>query len=202
MITRLPCRRCGDLIHPDTAAKNNELCMPCKGGYRERIEEGKRQRELERAYEKSAEGRHWLTLVERVHQANEGFQALSPDEQTYFALGCLVGEVFNGGFHQFFSSHSGEYYGVAVNGLIELEAMRSHQLLTQAKEVLFGNQAVPVDFAERNHLLRAIEDNDVAYSRIGKQLDDLDKQFWAEPDQLSNRCSRFAVARGLYHDEA
>jgi hypothetical protein len=176
--------------------------MPCKGGYRDRIEEGKRQRERERAYEKSAERRHWLTLVARVHQSNEGFQALSPDEQTYFALRCLIGEVFNGGFHQFFSNHSGEYYGVVVNGLFDLEAMRSHQLLTQAKEVLFGDQAVPVDFTERNRLLRVVEENDIAYSRIGKQLDALDKQFWAEPDELSSRCSRFAVARGLYASDA
>jgi hypothetical protein len=202
MTTRLPCRTCGDLIHPDTAAKNNGLCMPCKGGYRARIEESKRQRELERAYEKSAERRHWLTLVERVHQSNEGFQALSPDEQTYFALRCLIGEVFNGGFHQFFSNHSGAYYGVAVNGLFELEAMRSHQLLTQAKEVLFGDQAVPVDFDERNQLLRVVEENDIAYSRIGKQLDELDKLFWAEPDELSNHCSRFATDRGLYARDA
>ena len=202
MTTRIPCRTCGDLIHPDTAAKSNGLCMPCKGGYRESIEEGKRQRERERAYEKSPERRHWLALVERVHKSNEGFYSLSPDEQTYFALRCLIGEVFNGGFHQFFANHSGEYYGFAVNGLLELEAMRSHQLLTRAKEVLFGDQAVPTGFAERNQLLRMVEEDDITYSAVGKRLDELENQFWAEPDELSNRCSRFAIDRGLYASDA
>jgi hypothetical protein len=202
MTTRLPCRTCGDLIHPDTAAKNNDLCMPCKGGYRERIEEGKRQRERERAYEKSPERQHWLSLVERVHKSSAGFHGLSPDEQTYFALRCLIGEVFNGGFHQFFANHSGEYYGFAVNGLLDLEAMVSHQLLTKAKEVLFGDQAVPTDFSERNQSLRFIEENDFRHSRVIQQLEVLDKQFWPEPDSISDRCSRFAIARGLYSGDA
>lgn len=202
MTTRLPCRTCGDLIHPDTAAKNDGLCMPCKGGYRERIEEGKRQRERNRAYEESPERQHWLALVDRVHGSPAGFYSLSADEQTYFALRCLIGEVFNGGFHQFFANHSGEYYGVALNGLIELEALQSHRLLTEAKEVIFGLQTVPREFAERNQLLLKVEENDIAYSRVASRLEELDKQFWKEPDALSERCSQFAVARQLYAGDA
>lgn len=202
MTTRLPCRTCGELIHPDTAAKNGELCMPCKGGYRERVEEGKRQREREKEYEKSPERRHWLSLVERVHGPHDGFDALSADEQTYFALRCLIGEVFNGGFHQYFANHSGERYGLAVSSLLDLDAMRSHKLLTQAKETLFGGRTVPTDFAERNELLLAVEQDDVNYPRIAREVGELDKQFWTEPDALSQRCSRFAIDRGLYASDA
>ena len=37
-----PCRTCGNLILSTTAARTGGLCMPCKGGYRENIENGKR----------------------------------------------------------------------------------------------------------------------------------------------------------------
>ncbi len=62
---RLPCRECGELILPDTATKNNGLCMPCKGGYRANIEAGKKRREQERLWDQSAERKHWSSLVKK-----------------------------------------------------------------------------------------------------------------------------------------
>lgn len=48
MTERLPCKTCGESIHPDTAELNGGLCMPCKRGYRQQVDDGKRRRELER----------------------------------------------------------------------------------------------------------------------------------------------------------
>lgn len=89
-MSRVPCKSCGESIHPDTAAKNEGLCMPCKGGYRDKIEAGKRRREEEKKYEQSAERQYWLALSSRVHASPNGFSMLAPVEQTYFALGCLI----------------------------------------------------------------------------------------------------------------
>jgi len=94
--TRIPCPTCGELIHPDTALKNNGLCMPCNGGYREQIEAGKRRREEERKYDRSPARLFWLDLVQRVHAPEGGLGSLSPDERTYYAVRCLIGELFNG----------------------------------------------------------------------------------------------------------
>jgi hypothetical protein len=186
---RLPCRECGELIHPDTAAKNNGLCMPCKGGYRANIEAGKKRREQERLYDQSAERKHWLSLVKK--EAEEGFQALSLPERTYFAVSCLIGEVYNGGFEQFFSNSSGAMYGYALNGLLEIEAHGTAALLEKAKGILFGNQSVPLDRQERYNAMRQVDDS---------RLDALDKEFWADGECLGERCKQYATAHALYRD--
>ena len=197
MSTRVPCTKCGESIHPDTAAQNAGLCMPCKGGYRDRIEAGKIRRNAERIYEQSAERKYWLKLVDRVHRTTEGFDGLPSAEKTYFAVSCLIGEVYNGGFDQFFSNSSGEMYGAALDGLWEFEAIASAGLLIQAKEVLFGSKPVPVDRRQRLRLMPTIE-NDAAPEH--QQLEELDKAFWEDPEKLGERCKVFANKHGLYAD--
>ena len=197
MTQRVPCSRCGELILPDTAAKNAGLCMPCKGGYQERIEEGKRQRQRERQYEQSAERKYWLDLVHRIFNTQEGFAGLDQPEKTYYAVSCLIGEVYNGGFDQFFSNSSGELYGLALDGLFELEAEKSAALLVQAKEVLFGDRLVPLDRSKRLDLMPTVgNDSHPAW----KQLDALDKAFYSDPDQLSESCKAYAIEHHLYTD--
>ncbi len=201
MTTRIPCATCGELIHPDTALKNNGLCMPCKGGYREQIEAGKRRRDEERKYDKSPARLFWLNLVQRVHAAQGGLGSLSPDERTYYAVRSLIGEVFNGGFYQFFANHSGEMYGLALEGLLQMDAERTYALVTQAKELLIGARPVPRDFAARNALLPEVEALDVKDSR-GLALDALEQEFYDDPEDLSSRCTSFALRCGLYSSDA
>jgi hypothetical protein len=197
MNTRLPCAKCGDSIHPDTAAKNGGLCMPCKGGYRDEIEAGKLRRAAERTYDQSAERKYWLELVNRIYHTKEGFAGISPTEKTYYAVCCLVGEVYNGGFDQFFSNSTGDMYGVALDGLFELEADATAAILIQTKEVLFGSSPVPVDRSERMKLMPTILRDGTPESR---KLEALDTAFYADPDQLGERCKAFAIKHGLYTD--
>jgi hypothetical protein len=169
--------------------------MPCKGGYRERIEEGKRQRERERAYEQSAERKYWLNLVQRVHETPEGFYGLAEQEKLYYAVSCLIGEVYNGGFDQFFSNSSGALYAHALNGLFELEAEASAALLVQAKEALFGQQPVPLDRALRLKLMPTVAAESPA---VSERLDALDTAFYADSDRLAERCAAYAAEHQLY----
>jgi hypothetical protein len=192
MIQRLPCKSCGELIHPDTATKNNGLCMPCKGGYRTNIEASKKQREVDRLYENSAERKHWLHLIRRVHDTQDGFQKLSSPEKTYFAVCCLIGEVYNGGFDQFFSNSSGAFYAYALDGLLEMQAEECAAQLARAKQLLFGELLIPIDQAERNAKMRQEVSN--------PELDALDKKFWSDPEGLGARCAQFAKDHALYQD--
>ena len=41
---------CGNVILASTAARTGGLCMPCKGGYRENIENGKRYAQERKQY--------------------------------------------------------------------------------------------------------------------------------------------------------
>jgi hypothetical protein len=166
--------------------------MPCKGGYRDRIEAGKRRREEEKKYDQSAERQYWLALSSRVHASPNGFSMLAPIERTYFALGCLIGEVYNGGLHQFFFNSSGSMYGSALDGLYELEAHETAGLLTRSKELLFGSEPVPQGTAERRKLLQARD--------TPPELEELDKAFWKNSEKLDERCKTYASDHQLYRD--
>ncbi|MCX7256823.1 MAG: DUF4375 domain-containing protein [Polaromonas sp.] len=190
MITKLPCKSCGELIHPDTATKNDGLCMPCKGGYRANIEASKKRREEERIYEQSAERKYWVALVERVHGSPEGFQLLADAEKTYYAVSCLIGEVYNGGFDQFFSNSSGALYVYALDGLLEMGAQESASLLSRAKQIIVGEAHIPLDGAECNTELRENESS--------SELEALDKAFWTDPDNLGERCKQYAISHQLH----
>jgi hypothetical protein len=139
-----------------------------------------------------------LALVKRVCDGPDfdpsRFDALGAAEKTYYAVQCLVGEVHNGGFSQFFSNSSGALYGHALDGLMAMEAFRSAQLTLRAKALLFGSQAVPVDSKARNDLLPDFEDLD----ELEAELDSIDRLFWEDPDNLSERGEQFARQHGLF----
>lgn len=192
MSERQPCKSCGELIQPDTAAKNDGLCMPCKRGERAKIEASKARRAQERLHEQSAERKHWLGLVARVSASPDGFERLTAAEQTYYAVTCLDREVHDGGFEQFFFNSSGDLYSQVLDGLLEMEAAESARQLVKAKQLLFGETPVPVDRAERCSCMRQ--------EHARGELEELDRAFWAHAESLGARIQRFAVDRGLYHD--
>jgi hypothetical protein len=193
MSERVQCKSCGASILVDTAARTGGLCAPCRGGYRQRIEAGKREREREQEYERSAERKYWLALVARINAPGGGFDQLAPHEKTYFAVSSLIGEVYNGGFDQFFFNSSGALYAYALDGLFEIGAERSASLLGQAKDILFGNDPIPLDTDDRRRRAREVTQD--------SRLEALDKAFWADPDELAKRRKAYAVTHALYEGE-
>lgn len=167
--------------------------MPCRGGYRERIEEGKQQREKDREYAKSPEARYWRDLVSR---ALPDTSVLVGPERTYFAVSCLIGEVYNGGFDQFFSNSAGELYEDALEGLERMQATESASLLQRAKAVLFGDAVVPTNREARTALMPTFGADESAPE--WSQLEVLDKAFWKDPDKLADRCAAYAKDHRLY----
>jgi len=136
---------------------------------------------------------YWRALVDRVHKTEAGFEGLSDAEKKYFAVCCLSGEVYNGGFHQFFFNSAGRYYRYALSGLEEMRASESLQLLTKAKQVWFDFSDVPTDTKSRRLLL----ERNASRSRNARS-DELDKLYWKEPDELGNRCEQYAQQHKLY----
>ncbi|MCH7335594.1 hypothetical protein [Acinetobacter sp. NIPH 2699] len=76
--------------------------MPCKNGYRKSIEVSKKFYEEERRYRESPEWKYWQWLVDQVNKTEMGFSELSYKSKLYFSINLLLGEVFNGGFDQYF----------------------------------------------------------------------------------------------------
>ncbi len=78
MSQKMPCSKCGVPILASTALRTDGLCMPCKGGYRESNEEGKRHiREQRERMLTDPYRRLWIWLVEQVHHSPSGFDGLS-----------------------------------------------------------------------------------------------------------------------------
>jgi hypothetical protein len=172
--------------------------MPCKDGYRESIEEGKRYIREERESRLTDPYRKlWVSLVEKVYHSPTGFDGLSHREKLYFAVGLLEGDVYNGGFHQYFFNNSGSYYSYAEEGLIALGAFEKLELLQKAREVLFPDASVPEKTGERRRTLPSYPEGNLLTPKWNEVLDDFDKRYWADSEGIAIRLETFARSHGL-----
>jgi hypothetical protein len=168
--------------------------MPCKGGYRKNIEASKVRYEEEKKYRDTAEHKHWRWLVDQVYKSEDGFTKLSLENRLFFATNLVIGEVYNGGFDQYFYNSSADYFNFAVQGLTTMQASKSLALLMSAKMLIFGELEVPSSTSERHKILQAQSE---AHQ---EELEKFDKAFWADPDRLSERMTRFAKEHDLHKD--
>jgi Domain of unknown function (DUF4375) len=172
--------------------------MPCKGGYRQSIEEGKRyireerERRLTDPYWKL-----WVSLVEQVYHSPTRFDGLSHPQKLYFAVRLLEGEIYSGGFHQYFFNDSGSYYTYAEEGLIALGAFQTLELLQENKEMLFPSVSVPVQIGERRRVLASCTEGDSSTLKWSEKLDDLDRRYWADSEGITLRLETFTRNHGL-----
>jgi hypothetical protein len=192
-MTKVPCVRCEALILPATAEATDGLCMPCSTGKREDMEAGKRwyREQRERARNDPLK-KLWDDLVQRVHHTAEGLDGLSETEKQYYAVALLEGEVYNGGFDQYFFNNAGSLFKYVVIGLESMGASEALSLLLQAKHVLFGFEDVPENMGRLRLILRQGK----SQSR-DQRLDRLDNLFWKDPDGLGDRREAFARAHRL-----
>jgi hypothetical protein len=134
----------------------------------------------------------WREMVRRAYETDAGFEGFSGPEREYFAVGLLQGEVYNGGFDQYFHNSSGDYYQHAVAGLTAMNAVQSLDLLRRAKQVLFAFGEPPPETERRRAVLRRSRDESVS-----QRLTMLDSLFCEDPDSLSSRAEQFAGDRRL-----
>jgi hypothetical protein len=188
MNEKVACTACGVMVLPSTAATNGGLCTPCKRGFRRNIEEGKQryaERKLAQANPEPAT-KHWRWLVNEVSCSE-----LSAENQNYFAVCLLEGEVYNGGFHQFFNNSSGNYYADAMRGLEELGADECCRILLAAKRLLFGEHEVPGTQAARFDYLELNPAQE-------KTLAGLDRAFGNETAKLRELVTQYAQKHRLF----
>ncbi|WP_199805623.1 DMP19 family protein [Bradyrhizobium lablabi] len=192
-MSKIPCVRCNAPILQATADSTGGLCMPCKAGTREALEAGKRRIREEREQELTDPLRKlWRDLVRRVYDTKDGFAGLSEAEKQYFAVGLLDGDIYNGGFDQYFFNSSSTYYSHAVLGLESMGASQALALLQRAKHVLFAFNEVPEDTDRRRATLR--KNTSESHALRLRQLDEL---YWKDPDGLQRRSEAFAQRHKL-----
>lgn len=190
MIDKVPCRECEAMVLPSTAKRTGGLCMPCKNGTRKSMDAAKKRAKKEKEIERTCHYRAlWRDLVEKVYSQNGGFNSLSKSEQLYYSVNVLNGEVYNGGFDQYFTNTSADNYRDAEYGLVRLGATNSIKLLRNAKEQLFGSNPVPKNQVERWELIQKL--NKIT------NLDSLDTEFYKDLDNLDGKLEAFALEVGL-----
>jgi hypothetical protein len=196
-MNKVPCQKCGALILPTTAESTGGVCMACKQGIRESMEASRAYYQKLKEYDPFRA--LWVSLVERSAD-NRALDGWSDEEKTYFCVCLLEGEVCNGGFDQYFSNSSGDYYSLALDGLVKIEATQSIQILREAARVLFGSSGPPADRSERwritNSRVRRLADLVTRHHRSA-ELERLDKRFWGDPDQIADRLTAYAEEKGL-----
>lgn len=141
----------------------------------------------------------WVSLVKRCSQ-DASLTGWSQEEKYYFSVGLLEGEIYNGGFDQYFSNSSGDYYSLAVNGLKDLEAGRSLDILREAAETLFGKRVPPESQVDRWNVMYAKSRKLSEFftnRRRTTQLEHLDKLFWEDPECLGDRLKAYAEKHDL-----
>lgn len=194
MTEKIPCKKCNELILPRTAEKTGGICMACKQGIRESIEESKE------FYRKQKEYDPYRALWEHLakNESAEGFDSFTKEEKLYIAVVVFDGEVYNGGIEQFFSNSSGELYREVVEGLKTLNANNSLSLLKQAAKILFGEVDPPKDREQRWAAMRQYpEDDNAPKPDWAFELDKIDTQYYEDPDNLSELLTNYAETTGL-----
>lgn len=177
MRDEVACTDCGARISASVARGMKGLCIICRAKRRN----------------KGLLHMLYASLIDRVHRSPDGFSTLSDLEKIYYTVSLLRNEINNGGFHQYFFNSSGTYYSDAKKGLIAIEAIRTLELLEEAKETLFPGIQVPLDTRARREFILII----CADGSRQEMLDELDKRFYADPDRITSRLEAFVRYHGL-----
>lgn len=179
--TKPPCALCEQPTLP--FFKSNEgqfLCMKCWRGAKSKTDPcfGLNDR-----------------LIEQVFHSESGFDGLTADEQTVFAIRELVIEVLNGGFHQYFRNSSGARHAAAEAALERLNELEALGLLKRAREALFPSGAIPADIAERRKMIPY--PHEVPGSKFCEFADEEGSRFAEISDEIDSHLMLFAKDAGL-----
>jgi hypothetical protein len=171
--------------------------MACKQGIRQSMEASRAYHQQQKVYDPARE--LWRALVERS-AAEPDLRSWSTQERRYFAVVLLEGEVYNGGFDQYFTNSSADHYQDAVVCLEELGAIQSLKLLQEAAAVLFDEQAPPTTQAGRTTLMKEKfrwPEEDQPMPEWATRLEVLDDQFYKDPDRLGDLLDAYAETHDL-----
>lgn len=191
---KIPCKQCNEMILPTTAKKTGGICMACKQGIRESIEESKEYYRKLKEYNPYRE--LWINLVKR--ESENGFDSLTKEEKIYFSVNIFDRELYNGGMDQFFWNSSGNFYAEVIEGLQILNAENSLSLLKQSAKILFGEINPPRDRSLRWKALKQNSERlNATNPNWSNELEKIDNKYYTDPDNMDELLTKFAENNGL-----
>lgn len=115
------------------------------------------------------------------------FASQPEDQKVFSAIWKLEAEVNNGGFLQYFENDRGKTVGYAVTALQRIGAKSCADIVERAIYAACGN-AMPADSDAWETLVEEITDD------TAEKLEDLDQEFFAYPDNLTDLLFEFVRA--------
>ncbi|RVT95136.1 DUF4375 domain-containing protein [Sphingomonas crocodyli] len=143
----------------------------------------------------------WLSLVKRWSN-DPSLSSWSKEEKIYFSVTLFENELYNGGFEQYFSNSSANYYAYAVMGLRDLGAEGSLEILVEAASILFGADGPPDSQQARWGIMymKNHEETDIEHildAGVDEHLDQLDQRFYKSSKDIADLLEAYEVKHGL-----
>lgn len=140
---------------------------------------------------------YWRSLIYRINDPKLGFESLSDSEKLFYSVCELNGEVYNGGFEQYFTNSSAENLNYAIKGLTVMRDYISLEILKNVNSLLFGALPVPLNYETRLEFLSS--NVDFESKTITKKLDEFDAEFIKNSNEiLIYKIDEFAEVNQLY----
>ena len=109
-----------------------------------------------------------------------GFGALSADQQRFFLVYDLAGQVGNGGILQYFDNSTGHLAAKAADALDDLGVDRSGKSIRSAL-ARFPGEMPPTDWEARRAVIDSLDES------VGQEWDELSKVIFDEMQSITQR---------------
>ena len=124
----------------------------------------------------------WLPVTNRF--LRDGFAGLCPEEQRFFSIFSLLGELANGGFRRYFLGSTSHLGPAAAEALAHLGCSRAETILREAMSV-FPDSVVPEDWDARQAVLDNLDEDAL------DQWQRLSELFHLEEDEVLQRLEHY-----------
>lgn len=132
--------------------------------------------------------KYLFTLADDIQsrESKAGLSGLAPKERVFFLVWSLEAEVNNGGFNQFFFNSSGDHATATAEALRAIKATKTSAIIDKAISI-FGAEGPSRNRAQRQQQLKLFSEEQQ------ERLSELDTNFYAYPDNLSELLSKYMM---------
>lgn len=133
------------------------------------------------------------TVFDEGNGRDEHVERLSEECRLVYLLWCFNGEIYNGGFDQFFTNSAGDYTTEVLKGLEIIGATHAYALLYRAMR-WFPNGSPATDRQTRWHQYEVFGERD----DFQREMDDLDREYYEDADDFYRLITQYVAT----HPEA
>lgn len=128
------------------------------------------------------------TVFDKGNGRDEHVERLSEECRLVYLLWCFNGEIYNGGFDQFFTNSAGNYSAEVLKGLEIIGATHAHALLQRAMR-WFPNGLPATDRKARWQQYEVFGERD----DFQREMDQLDGEYYDDADDFYRLIAKYVT---------